>query len=373
MHISGISLAVCLIISKKCSLELLDEQDASSGSLNQSPERLAVSTTWLLNFEYIIKQSKKGNLAVRFLHACAFFNPTEIQHDLINPGKPPIDDETYRDYVNTRLGSLDILKLLTDFSLFHRNKASSLSVHRLVQEVIREKLKSDDQHILSLVDAISMLSFAFAKCPSPDDLSLSNIITKHDRASSLATNPSLFHPWKRLCLHAREILSIINSFKVLHKEILIPETAKIIYECALDFNISSKTDKATQCVEFAHKIINLGGTSCDSAAMFSHQVPLQESVRRYIFYSCLSPLDTADSSSFGNRTGSKCEMEQMHAEGKSHVNNGNFQKAVEMYSSGMAEVSSFDPKILCDRALAYIKLKQYENSLADLENYLWAF
>ena len=354
---------------EKCSSELLDEQDARWASLKQSPERLAVSTTWLLNFEYI-KQSMKGDLAIRFLHACAFFNPTEIQKDLINPGKPPIDDETYRDYVDTPLGSSNILKLLTDFSLFQRNKVSSLSVHRLVREVIRQKLRLDNKEILSLVDAICLLSFAFSKCPSPDELSLSNINTKPDRASSLATNPSLFHPWKGLCLHAREILSIINSFKVLHKEILIPETAKIIYECALDFNISSKTDKATQCVEFAHKIINIGGTSCDLAAMFPHQVPLPESVRRYIFYSCLSPLDTADSSSFDNRTGSKCEMEKMHAEGKSHFNNGNFQKAVEMYSSAMAEVSSFDPKLLCDRALAFIKLKQYKKSLADLENYL---
>ena len=355
---------------KKCSLELLDEQDASSASLNQSPERLAVSTTWLLNFDYI-SQSKKGNLAVRFLHACAFFNLTEIQQDLINPGKPPIDDETYRDYVDTPLGSSHILKLLTDFSLFQRNKGSSLSVHRLVQVVIREKLKSDDQQISSLVDAICMLSFAFAKCPSPDDLVSSNINTEHDRASSLATNPSLFYSWKRLCLHAREILSIINSFEVLHKEILIPETAKIIYECALDFNISSKTEKATQCVEFAHKIINLGGASCDSAAIFPHQVPLSESVRRYIFYSCLSPVDNADSSSFGYRTGSKYKMEKMHAEGKRHFNDGNFQKAVEMYSFAMTEVSSFDHKLLCDRALAYINLQQYKNALTDLENYLY--
>ena len=354
---------------EKWSLELLDEQDASWTSSNQSLERLAVRTTWLLNFEYI-KQSKKGNVAVRFLNACAFFNPTEIQQDLINPGKPPIDDETYRDHVNTPLGSSHILKLLTDFSLFQRNKGSSVSFHRLVQEVIREKLKSDDQQISSLVDAICMLSFAFAKCPSPDDLSLSSINTKHERASSLATYRSLFHSWKRLCLHAREILAIINSFKVLHKEILIPETAKIIYECALDFNISSKNDKATQCIDFAHKIVNLGGASCDVAAIFPHQIPLPELARRYIYYSCLPPPDTAVSSSFNDKNGSKYKMEQMHADGKRHFSNGNFKKAVEMYSSAMAEVSSFDPKLLCDRAFAYINLRQYKNSLADLEKYL---
>ena len=355
---------------EKCSSELLDQQDASCASLNQSSERLAVSKTWLLNFEYI-RQSKKGNLAVRFLHACAFFNPMEIQQELINPGKPPIDDETYRDYVDTPLGSSHIQKLLTDFSLFQRNKGSSLSVHRLVQEVIKKKLRLENQKILSLVDAICMLSFAFSKFPSPDDLLLSNINTEYFRASTFAINPSLFHSWKRLCLHAREILPIINSLKVMHKEILIPETAKIVYQCALDFNVSSKIDRATRCVDFAHKIVNLGSTKCDLAAMFRHQVPLPESVRRYILYSCVSPLGPPDSSSLDNRAESKCKMEQMHAEGNSHFSNGNFHKAVEMYSSAMTEVSSFDRKLLCDRALAYINLRQNKSALADLENYLY--
>jgi parallel beta-helix repeat protein len=159
------------------------------------------------------------------------------------------------------------------------------------------------------------------------------------------------------------------------EEILMPETAKIIYECALDFNISGNTERAMHCVEFSRKIHELSNTHLtkgDLSTMFSHQIPLPESVRRFILYSCLSPLDTADSSTFNknNRTGSKSKMEQMHAEGKRYFNNGKFQKAVEMYSSAMAEVSLFDPKLLCDRALAYINLQQYENALADSKSYL---
>ena len=358
---------------QKYSLELLDEKDASPASLCESPERLAVRTTWLLNFQYI-KRSKNGSFAVRFLHASAFFNPIEIQQDLINPGKPPIEDEAYRDYVDTPLGSSHILRLLTDFSLFKKTKRSSLSVHRLVQEVIREKLKSDNQEILSLVDAIRMLSFAFSKCPSPDDLLTSGINT-HDRASTLATNPSLFYSWKKLCLHAEEVLAFLNSIQSLDEKILIPETAKIVYECALDFDISRKTDKATQSVDFAHKIIYLSSmrlTKSDLADMFPHKVPLSESTRRYIFYSCVSPPETDDlgTSDKNSKSGSKSKMEQMHAQGSNYFNTENFQKAVEMYSSAIAEVSSFDPKLLCDRALAYINLQQYKNALADSEKYL---
>jgi parallel beta-helix repeat protein len=361
---------------EKYSIQLLDEQDASSASLYGSRERLAVRTRWLVNFEYI-KQSKNGHYSVRFLHACAFFDPTEIQQELTNSGKPPIEDDPYRDYVDTLLGSSHILKLLTDFSLFKKNKCSSLTLHRLVQEVIREKLKSDhrEMEILSLVDAISMLSFAFSKCPSPDDLSISDIDLHHQRSSLLVTNPSLFYSWKKLCLHAHEVLIILNSFQILDENILKPETARIVYECALDFNISSETDKASQCMDFANKIVDLGSTRLtedDLASLFPHQVPMPESVRRYIFYSCVKPSDTVDSiTSDGNsKVGSKSKMEQMHFQGNVYSNNGDFHKAIEIYSAAMTEVSSFVPKLLCDRAEAYINLQQYKQALVDSESYL---
>ena len=359
---------------QKYSLGLLDAQGASSASLYGSLERLAVRTTWLVNFEYI-KKSKNGDYAVRFLHACAFFNATEIQQELINSGKPPIEDEAYRDYVDTPLGSSHILQLLTDFSLFKKHKRSSLTVHRLVQDVVREHFKSDDEKVLSLVDAISMLSFAFLKCPSPDDLLSGDIGKYQDRISNLAINPSFFYPWRKFCLHAQEVLSIINSFHLLDERILIPETAKIAYECALDFNISSKHVEARHSANFAHKIINLrsgGLTKVGQKILFPHELPLPESVRRYIFYSCTTPLDTADSSTSDKNTRirSRAKMKQMHAEGDSYFNSGNFHKAIELYSSAMAEVSSFDLKLLCDRALAYINLQQYKNALADSEKYI---
>ncbi len=359
---------------EKYSLELLDEENASTVSQYQSPQRLAVRTTWLLNFEYI-KQSKNGGIAVRFLNACAFFNPAEIQLELVNRGKPTIEDDAYRDYVESPLGSSHIFKLLTDFSLFQRNKGSSLTVHRLVHEVIREKVKSDDEEVLSVVDAISMLSFAFSKCPSPDDLLLGDIDKRQDRVSNLEINTSLFYPWRRLCLHAQELLAIINSLQVLDEKILMPETARIVYECALDFNISSKSIEAYQSFIFAQKLIDLGGAHLPKSgqeAVLPHEVPLLESFRRFILYSCTTPLDTAGctSSDKNKRIGSKSKMEQMHAQGNTCFNNGNFQKAVNLYSSAMAEISSFDLKLLCDRALAYNNLHQYTNALADSEDYL---
>ncbi|XP_028390605.1 uncharacterized protein LOC114515537 isoform X2 [Dendronephthya gigantea] len=357
---------------KKYSIELLRAADASPASLYESQERLAVRTTWLLNFEYI-KQSENGSFAVRFLNACAFFNPTKIQQELVNPGKPPIEDDGYRDYVGTPLGSLHILKLLSDFSLFRKNKDSSLTVHRLVLDVIKGKLRSDGEEVLALVDAISMLSFGFSKCPSPDDLLLhQDINTQRERVSNLSINPTLFCLWQTLCLHAQEVVTILKSFQVLDERVILPETAKIVYECALDLNVRSKVLDAMRYMTFAHKIMIHVKEGGDLAALFPHKVPLHENIRRYIFYSCMTPYITTDSTSPDKQKqkGSKHKMEQMQILGYKHFENGQFNQAIEMYTSAMAEFTQFDPELLHNRAVAYMGLEQYENALTDTENYI---
>jgi hypothetical protein len=46
--------------------------------------------------------------------------------------------------------------------------AFSLSVHRLVQEVIRDSINNEDKHII-LLNAIRMVNFALASTTSPYD------------------------------------------------------------------------------------------------------------------------------------------------------------------------------------------------------------
>lgn len=127
-------------------LRLLDRQKAAPVSEygRRDSERLAVLTTWRLNFEHI-KRTVDGKAAIRFLYASAFLNPNEIQTDIINVGEPPVTDEEFNKCVNTTLGRQRILKLLTDFSLFKETRFSNLSVHHLVQEVIQENLDQKEE------------------------------------------------------------------------------------------------------------------------------------------------------------------------------------------------------------------------------------
>ena len=362
----------------QCSIRLLNEQEATPVSHHESRERLAVHTTWLLNFNYI-KESVHGKFAARFLHACAFFNPDEIQKKLINAGKPVIDDDAYRDYVASPLGSSHILKLLTDFSLF-KERRSSLCVHRLVQEVIRDNFQPNE-YVVSFVDAVRFLSHAFSTIRSPDDLLTSMVNKHHDRASLQATDPSRFHEWHKMCLHAHEVrkyLSILlKSCQVLDQRIVIPETARLVYECALHLNVNSMTAEAKEASDFAYRIIRrLGNSSLtknDLATLFPHEIPLPELVRRVISYSCIAPRDDAKSLSSVENNEGIIPISDLKEQGNAYFRKGNFQKAVEIYSSAIKltnGMSCFDPTLLSNRASAFIRLENFENGLKDAEDYI---
>ena len=361
----------------QCSIRLLNEQEATPVSLHESRERLAVHTTWLLNFNYI-KQSEHGQFAARFLHACAFFNPDEIQKELINSGKPAIDDEAYRDYITSPLGSSVILKLLTDFSLFKESR-NSLCVHRLVQEVIRDSFQPGE-NVVSFVDAVRFLSHAFSSIRSPDDLLTSMVNKHHDRASLQATDPSRFHQWHKMCFHAHEVrkylLIFFKSCQVLDQRIVMPETARLVYECALHLNVNSMTAEAKEAADFAYKIIRSGNsslTSNDLATLFPHEIPLPELVRRAISYSSIAPRDDPKGLSSVEKNVDIISISHLKEQGNAYFRKSNFQKAVEIYTSAIKltnRVSCFDPTLLSNRASAFIRLKNFEDGLKDAENYI---
>ena len=127
---------------KRERLQLLSEHQANPSWEYESQSRLSVHTTWLLNFEYV-KTSKYGEIATRFVHAAAFFDPDEIYEGLINAELLSRDvlDGNEREFPLTN--SL-IVEVLTKFSLFQRKSVGFIRIHRLVQEFIRGTMKSEE-------------------------------------------------------------------------------------------------------------------------------------------------------------------------------------------------------------------------------------
>ena len=127
---------------KRERLQLLSEHQANPSWEYESRSRLSVHTTWLLNFEYV-KTSKYGEIATRFVHAAAFFDPDEIYEGLINAELLSRDVLDGKERELPLTNSL-IVEDLTKFSLFQRKSVGSIRIHRLVQEVIRASMKPEE-------------------------------------------------------------------------------------------------------------------------------------------------------------------------------------------------------------------------------------
>ena len=90
-----------------------------------------------------MKNSKYGEIATRFVHAAAFFDPDEIYEGLINAELLSRDVLDGKERELPLTNSL-IVEVLTKFSLFQRKSVRSIRLHRVVQEVIRGTMKSEE-------------------------------------------------------------------------------------------------------------------------------------------------------------------------------------------------------------------------------------
>ncbi|CAB4026458.1 Stress-induced-phospho 1, partial [Paramuricea clavata] len=229
---------------------------------NETPERLAVHTTWRINIEYIEK-STNGQAAVRFMNACSFFDENEIQKELVNVGTPEVEDVAYRKCVSSPLGSRQVLKLLTDFSLFTYVETGSVSTHRLVQELVWENLDPKSK-AESFIDAVRMLSFAFSKCPSPSNhasLDERNGEEQDISFSDPPDSPSHFYMWSKFCMHGHHLCRNVEDLLVSPDSVCLdsawfPETAKILYECAVHLSANHQQEEAKRTLNFAYRILD---------------------------------------------------------------------------------------------------------------------
>ena len=358
-------------------LVLLNEQSTNPVSEYYSEERLAVQTTWRLNIDYIMKNND-GKNATRFLNACLFFEPSEIQKDLINVGDPPVVDEQFRSFLGTSLGRYQIIKWLTDFSLFKQSRDGCLQVHRLMLEVIKEDLTPREQEE-SFIDAVRLLHHSFTKFYSPDQLLLS--VADRETRSVDYSNPSLFYMWRALCIHAGEIEKNLKKILLSHrdrtgKKVFLPETARIIYHYALYLSAFCRHVETVEAIQFAHKILDWVPESdkellsAQLNPLFLHVLPLPEFIRRHI--QCCSRAPAFPSHDLGQSVDFS-EFEKLREEGNRLFLHDHVEEAVKVYSSVIDRKEKpklLDPRFFSNRASAYLRLQLYDKALEDANAYI---
>ena len=344
----------------------------------ESHNRLAVHTTWLLNFEYV-KKSPQGELASKFLEASAFFAPNEIQDELINCELLSVDKTS-----SILLMKNQIVEVLTKFSLFQRKSNRTLALHRLVQEVIRNKMTFQET-ATSMLTAVKLLHQAFRDCPSPDEVLVYVSSSEQEQPSAFLTNQSLFYLWSKLTTHASELQQHLQTF--LHEEnigreiktvALTRETARVVYENAVQLSVHGHQAEAKEAERLAFRIFN----SCpspegriskeDVIKLFPHVLPLPQVIQKTVLYSSRCPVECTRLSGHVVEL-SHFEDEPLRLRGNTLYKEGCYKEAVEVYSEALEaydEGKQRDPRLLNNRATAYLKLRNFQQCLQDSEEYI---
>ena len=151
---TGRSLAGYLELFRAHRLRLFDADS------NQSSEELTVKTTWDLS----VRQARgDAPASADLLHLCAFLGPDDIPLDVILGGVEHLP----RGLVKAATDPLELdktIRSLWRYSLVEvgggRPEERSLSIHRLVQEVTRERLSVEDQRLWTQA-AVGVVNKAF--------------------------------------------------------------------------------------------------------------------------------------------------------------------------------------------------------------------
>ena len=378
-------------------LRLLSQQPARSVSPGkESSERLAVHTTWLINIEYM-KKRPNGHAAIRFMNASSFFNGNEIEEELVNVGTPEVEDVAYRKCVSSPLGCRQVLKLLTDFSLFTYVQPHSVSTHRLVQELVRESLNPESK-AESFIDAVRMLSYAFSKCSSPSNLvNLDERIGEEQDISSsdLPNSPSHFYMWSKFCMHGHHLCRNMEDLLVTLDSVSLdlvwfPATAKILYECAVHMSANYWQEEAKRLLNFAYRILDWVSVAeyetvkfnISHNSLFPLSIPLSKSIQIVVKRTCMPPFALLPPLTEKPGSDASCldvgdleeKLEKLKLDGNKSFKEGCYKEALDAYSSAIDLAqkcnNSFNPLLLTNRATVYIKLGQYEDALKDANDYI---
>ena len=232
---------------------LLNRKSAKPCSEVYSEARLAVQTTWRLNFSYVKNDETDeglGKAASFFMKIATYLSPDEIPIEILNVGAPEIDHKYLKDRLKMPIGAEQIVDLLLRFSLFKRKSGDSLSIHRLVQETLKERYSNEGETEKAFPSAIRMLHHAFLDCvggtdflhewKSREDCLRDETVSRKDKLNhglaSLHEAKLESQRWKMLSVNAFHLLFHLLKSSCLKPDYLFrEETARIFCEAAFYF------------------------------------------------------------------------------------------------------------------------------------------
>ena len=362
--------------------DLLKKMEAQEPDECTSRDRLAVHTTWLMNFEHITKGNQyKKELRVAatlVMEVSAYLGPDDIPSVVINEGLPQLDCPGLVDVIRSPLGRKEMMSLLTNLSLFQQFGTNSYCVHRLVQEVIRdwmdEKRKEDafNEEFFTkefvFIAGTRFLHHALVNTRSPVEVCK----TFGEDAVFSVKNPPSLNLWGKLASHATYLQKHILNFTAKNEEsasaLLYSEgTVRLLNEVAISFSVAREKVKAQEIqkrkLEFLTHLKQPPSEESLNILLYFN-MPLKHRYYKLITH-CMRerPSNHEDSSEAENNA------DQLRDDGNHAVRSEKYEKALDLYTKAI-ELNSKDYRLYSNRALCYLKLCKPQNALDDCEECL---
>lgn len=339
-----------------------------STTYTSSKERLAVTTTWQINFDYICKQSEEellGKTVPFVMNVAAFYYGDDIPEELFNKGDPEIDIDDVKKTMASSLGVKQVTEILTRFSLFQRSGNGHFQVHRLVQEVMRENIKDPKKKAIIIQGAVKMINSALKIGLSP----IEALETQH----GFDNLRGALHLWNRLgataCTVRSHALSFVQSHDEFRKEILCQsEMLKVFQTSALYHSIYQRQAEALAIQEEMLRIMSLCNISVEQQKKFtSLTIPVHEKDRKKL-HACIesitSPKDVQISES--------CDAAVLIEVGNDAFRKGKEQEAIQLYTEAIrsSKAGKIDARLYSNRSLCFLNIADFERALEDANNCL---
>lgn len=365
-------------------LELLKKMKAQEPDEYTSPDRLAVHTTWLMNFEHITNSKSYDKeirvVATLLMEIFAFLGPDDIPREVFNEGLPPVDSPSLLNVMCSPLRRIEVMSLLTNLSLFQQFGANSYSVHRLVQEVIRtwmdEKRKEDAfckdffPKEFAFIAGTRFLHHALSNTRSPVEVCKD---FSEDAVFSVKNPPSLYL-WGKLASHATYFLDHMLKFTTKNEEsacivLHTGETVRLLNESAISYSVAREKVKAQEIQKQKLGYLTLleKKPSEETLNLLLHfNMPLKDKYYKLISH-CMrerpsNPEDSSDTHRINH-------ADQLRQEGNQAVQLKEYRKASSLYNKAI-ELNSKDYRLYSNRALCHLKLSKPKKALDDCEECL---
>ena len=252
---------------RKKKLKILDKSQALSPTDDIEIARLAFQTTWGMNMDSIEEEMP---MAKKVTFVLAFLSPRGIPRTIINQGSPKLENYELAEALEDDVD--EMLLCLSKLSLFDRMSDDTLSVHRLVQEIIKEEINEAGVLQETLQNVQRMLAYSIENEEKPEDYMNQPVVSKEENSW---WNVAALRGWGMIMENIDHFLQELDN-----KECLLGKTVQnnqfvmLIDHAILYFFVMNQIDTAAKFSEVLN--YHLSKLSSEPSSMYKPKFPLSE-------------------------------------------------------------------------------------------------